>query len=32
VLDWVLVNWLMQSAPAFGERLEEASRQRLATL
>jgi len=32
VLDWVLVNWLMQAAPEFGERLEEASRQRLATL
>ena len=32
VLDWVLVNWLMQAAPDFGERLQEASRQRLATL
>jgi glutamate/tyrosine decarboxylase-like PLP-dependent enzyme len=32
VLDWVLVNWLMQAAPEFGERLQEASRQRLATL
>jgi hypothetical protein len=32
VLDWVLVNWLMQAAPAFGERLERASRERLAAL
>jgi aromatic-L-amino-acid decarboxylase len=32
VLDWVLVNWLMQAAPAFGERLEKASRERLAAL
>jgi hypothetical protein len=32
VLDWVLVNWLMKAASAFGEQLEEASRQRLATL
>jgi selenocysteine lyase/cysteine desulfurase len=31
VLDWVLVNWLMKAAPAFGERLERASRERLAT-
>jgi aromatic-L-amino-acid decarboxylase len=32
VLDWVLVNWLMQAAPAFRERLEKASRERLAAL
>ena len=32
VLDWVLVNWLMKAAPAFGERLETASRERLAAL
>jgi glutamate/tyrosine decarboxylase-like PLP-dependent enzyme len=32
VLDWVLVNWLMQAAPAFRERLEQASRERLAAL
>jgi aromatic-L-amino-acid/L-tryptophan decarboxylase len=31
LLDWVLVNWLMQAAPAFGERLEKASRERLAS-
>jgi glutamate/tyrosine decarboxylase-like PLP-dependent enzyme len=31
-LDWVLVNWLMKADPAFGERLERASRERLATL
>jgi CRP-like cAMP-binding protein len=30
VLDWMLVNWLMKAAPAFGERLEQASRERLA--
>jgi glutamate/tyrosine decarboxylase-like PLP-dependent enzyme len=30
VLDWVLVNWLMKAAPAFGERLETVSRERLA--
>jgi aromatic-L-amino-acid decarboxylase len=30
VLDWVLVNWLMKAAPAFGERLTQASRERLA--
>jgi CRP-like cAMP-binding protein len=29
VLDWVLVNWLMKADPAFGERLERASRERL---
>ena len=29
VLDWMLVNWLMKVAPAFGERLEAASRERL---
>jgi glutamate/tyrosine decarboxylase-like PLP-dependent enzyme len=28
VLDWVLVNWLVKAAPAFGERLETASRER----
>jgi CRP-like cAMP-binding protein len=32
VLDWVLVNWLMKAAPAFGERLEAASRGYLAAL
>jgi CRP-like cAMP-binding protein len=32
VLDWVLVNWLMKADPAFGGRLERASRDRLATL
>ncbi len=32
VLDWMLVNWLMQAAPVFGERLEKASRERLAAL
>jgi signal-transduction protein with cAMP-binding, CBS, and nucleotidyltransferase domain len=32
VLDWVLVNWLMKAAPAFGERLETASRDRLAAI
>jgi aromatic-L-amino-acid/L-tryptophan decarboxylase len=31
-LDWVLVNWLIKADPAFGERLERASRERLATL
>jgi aromatic-L-amino-acid decarboxylase len=30
VLDWLLVNRLMKTAPAFGERLETASRERLA--
>ena len=30
VLDWVLVNRLLQAAPAFGERLEVVSRERLA--
>jgi len=30
VLDWVLVNRLMQAAPAFGDRLEMVSRERLA--
>jgi aromatic-L-amino-acid/L-tryptophan decarboxylase len=30
VLDWVLVNRLMQAAPLFGEQLETASRERLA--
>ena len=32
VLDWALVNWLMKACPAFGERLEQTSRERLATL
>ena len=32
VLDWVLVNWLMKAQPAFGDRLERAYRDRLATL
>jgi glutamate/tyrosine decarboxylase-like PLP-dependent enzyme len=31
VLDWVLVNWLMKADPAFGARLERASRERMAT-
>ena len=30
VLDWVLVNWLMKANPAFGDHLEQASRERLA--
>ena len=30
VLDWVLVNRLMQAAPSFGARLESVSRERLA--
>jgi glutamate/tyrosine decarboxylase-like PLP-dependent enzyme len=30
VLDWTLVNWLMKVAPAFAERLETTSRERLA--
>jgi Cyclic nucleotide-binding domain len=32
VLDWALVNWLMKACPVFGERLEQVSRERLATL
>jgi aromatic-L-amino-acid decarboxylase len=32
VCDWTLVNWLMKASPAFGERLEQVSRDRLATL
>ena len=32
VLDWVLVNWLMKANPTFGDQLERASRERLATL
>jgi len=32
VLDWVLVNWLMKANTAFGRQLEQASRERLATL
>ena len=32
VLDWSLVNWLMKARPVFGERLEQVSRDRLATL
>jgi len=32
VCDWTLVNWLMRVSPAFGERLEQVSRDRLATL
>jgi hypothetical protein len=32
VLDWMLVNWLMQAAPTFRERLEQASNERLAAL
>jgi CRP-like cAMP-binding protein len=31
-LDWVLVNRLMKADPAFGDRLERASRDRLARL
>ena len=30
VLDWVLVNWLMKANPAFGDHLEQSSRERLA--
>jgi aromatic-L-amino-acid/L-tryptophan decarboxylase len=30
VLDWVLVNRLMKTAPSFGELLEQASRERMA--
>ena len=32
VIDWALVNWLMKALPAFGERIEQVSRERLATL
>jgi voltage-gated potassium channel len=32
VLDWMLVNRLMNADPAFGQRLERASRERLARL
>ena len=32
VLDWVLVNWLIEASPPFGDRLEQTSRERLATL
>jgi hypothetical protein len=32
VLDWSLVNWLMKARPVFGQRLEQVSRDRLATL
>jgi voltage-gated potassium channel len=32
VLDWVLVSRLMKDEPAFAERLERASRERLARL
>ena len=32
VVAWPLVNWLMKACPAFGERLEQVSRDRLATL
>jgi hypothetical protein len=31
-LDWVFVNRLTKDAPAFGEQLERASRERLARL
>jgi aromatic-L-amino-acid decarboxylase len=31
-LDWELVNWLMQAAPAFGEQIQSTARSRLATL
>jgi aromatic-L-amino-acid decarboxylase len=31
VLDWALVNWLMKALPAFGEQIEQVSRDRLAT-
>jgi aromatic-L-amino-acid/L-tryptophan decarboxylase len=30
-LDWELVNWLMQAAPAFGEQIERTARSRMAT-
>jgi aromatic-L-amino-acid decarboxylase len=32
VLDWSLVNWLMKADPVFGKRIEQVSRDRLATL
>jgi glutamate/tyrosine decarboxylase-like PLP-dependent enzyme len=32
VLDWALVNWLMNACAVFGERLEQVSHERLATL
>jgi aromatic-L-amino-acid/L-tryptophan decarboxylase len=32
VLDWALVNWLMKANPILGGRLEQVSRDRLATL
>ena len=32
VLDWTLVNGLMKADPAFGERLEQVSRERLAAV
>jgi CRP-like cAMP-binding protein len=31
-LDWELVNWLIQAAPAFGEQIQRTARSRLATL
>ncbi|MDX6520030.1 MAG: hypothetical protein QOF08_635 [Gaiellales bacterium] len=31
-LDWELVNWLIQAAPAFGEQIQRTARGRLATL
>jgi glutamate/tyrosine decarboxylase-like PLP-dependent enzyme len=32
VLDWELVNWLVQASPEFGERVERVARRRMATL
>ena len=32
VLDWALVDWLIKADPAIRRRLEQASRERLATL
>src|SRR4029077_16192203 len=32
VLDWEVVKWLMRVDPVFGERIEQVSRERLATL
>ena len=32
VLDWAVVDWLIKADPALRERLEQTSRDRLATL
>jgi aromatic-L-amino-acid/L-tryptophan decarboxylase len=32
VLDWELVNWLVQSSPSFGEQVEHVARRRMAAL